>query len=136
MANFDVFCFECKNIVTANVSDTIHNNLYRWHLSYKCKICDNAIEFDDIGELPDEIKRAIIEQEGLWGAILSNRKELKKLSFYSRKDSQIMSEIADLELTEAGVTDMFFKGTKNEVMWLISKLSKKGIESIKIKMLT
>ena len=136
MAKFEVFCSECKNIVTANVADNIYDNSYRWHLSYECKNCDNAVEFDEIGELPNEIKRAIVEQDGSWGAILSNRKELKKLSFHLRKYSQFMSEMVDLELTEAGVTDMFFRGTKNEVMWLIIKLSIKGIESIKIKMIT
>lgn len=122
----------CGNIVNADVGDTIINNTYRWHLSYRCPICSNTVELDDsgIGSLPADIKEIIISQHGKWAICADNPSTKTKIKFMLRKlglqDKYPLSE---------DNSNIIMKGTQAEMTWIAGKFAEKHITTIQIKKL-
>ena len=96
VASIELSC-ECGSIASANVGDSLHNNILRWHLSYHCKRCGKAYEVDGTDEIPEYVKEAIIDQDGLWALSLTIRKDLPKIIYKAKKQSKFLFTSDNLE---------------------------------------
>lgn len=121
----------CGANVNANVGDSLHNGKLKWYLSYNCVLCGNAVECDGIDSLPQDIKDAIIAQDGKYALILHNIKELSKAVYILKKQFA-----HDFERPNHLQTDSIIEltdGTKNEIYFIYGILTKMGIKNIEIK---
>jgi large subunit ribosomal protein L7/L12 len=107
--------------VNAEVDQTAIDGKLRWYLSYRCPICHAAVESDDIGFPPENIRALLIQRDGLWDLYIgdiSNKMEVVKLlrgllGWSLPKASQRLRDI----------TKPVYSGSKVEVEWLEKVLS-------------
>ncbi len=132
MAIMKVKC-HCGKTIEATVGDCIYNNNFRWYQTYHCKNCGNATEIDDIGNIPPEIKQAIIKQEGEFVLVSTERKNRAKIIYLLKKMPCGDSDL--FEMFKEEKTDKIFSGTKNEMAFMRSYLITKGIKESMIECL-
>ena len=132
MAVIKIKC-NCGKIIEASVGDSIYNNNLRWYQSYYCKNCGNALEMDEIGVIPFEIKKAIMIQEGSCELFLLDYKSRKKVSYLLNKMPYMDSEW--FKLFEEEKSNRIVCGTQNEVTFIKEYLEAKGIKECELKVL-
>ena len=93
----------------------------RWGGRTECTVCGSITEFDGIGEVPDEYKKIIVEQDGEWRlSIDSEQNRVPAL--------KVIRELTKVSLAEAKEKMNNIRGTKGWVDWLASALRAAGIE--------
>ena len=126
MAKLSITC-KCKNSLEANVGQNTRRGRLNWFLSYKCPVCGNAIEEDGVDDTPEEIRSAIISQEGEYGLFVTEgTQNVTALITTLRK-------VLNLDLKEAAmlkklVPGTILKGTKAEMDRLEVLLKNDGID--------
>ena len=116
----------CGKIIQATVGDCISNNNFRWYQTYYCENCGNATEIDGIGNIPLEIKQAIIKQEGEFVLISTEKKNRAKIVYLLKK--MPCGDSVLFEMFKEDKTDKIFSGTKNEMTFMRNYLITKGIK--------
>lgn len=67
MAVMRDMCANCGEKVDIHVKQYIVNDTIAWSEAYSCTECGNEVVSDDWGEpTPNEVRKAILEQEGEW----------------------------------------------------------------------
>ena len=124
----------CGKIIEATIRDCIYNDNFRWYQTYYCESCGNATEIDGIGNIPPEIKQAIIKQEGEFVLVSTQRKNRAKIIYLLKKmpcgDSNLF------QLFKEEKTDKIFSGTKNEMTYMKNYLITKGIKESAVECLS
>ena len=123
----------CGMIIESNVGDSIYNNNLRWYQTYCCDNCGNAMEMDGIGDIPSEIKKAIMMQEGSYGLFSSDLKNRNKIIYLLKK--MPYKDLDLFDLFKEGKSDEIIRGTQNEVTFIKDYLVTKGVKSCKVKLL-
>jgi len=131
MAVINSIC-ECGNAVLLNVGDCIRNDILYWFLSYRCENCGKAVEVDGTDKIPERIKKAIVEQEGLWGLFFTDNKELARIKYILKKEPNVLSKLSSHNLSSNVTTNMLYEGTNNEMILLYNYMSGKGIKGLVI----
>ena len=116
----------CGKIIEATVGDCIYNDNFRWYQTYHCENCGNAAEIDGIGNMPPEIKQAIIKQEGESVLVSTEAKNRVKIIYLLKKMPCGDSDL--FEMFKEEKTDEIFSGTKNEMTFMRNYLITKGIK--------
>ena len=128
MATYRTACMDCQQTIDVYVGQSVYDRKLVWHQSYRCPNCGMAIEEDDIGSPPDELRQLILEQEGSWclqiaeigdSAIIA-AKILRKLMNLSLPD------IANVKKKIPGEVTI---GTQVEMEWLVKNLRAEGIQA-------
>lgn len=57
-------CVDCQGEIKLQIGQAVINHAQRLHTSYICLFCGAAVEADDIGFPPDEIRQLILSEEG------------------------------------------------------------------------
>jgi hypothetical protein len=100
-----------------------------WWSSYRCPECGNAEEADGGADMPDALRRMIIEEEGLW---------IAELAHGTPHDAHILKAVRGvLSLTmeqvgafkRAGTTTLA-SGTRAEMEQVRSDLAKRGVAAL------
>ncbi|KLH96648.1 hypothetical protein ABER61_01010 [Brevibacillus formosus] len=67
MAVMRDICASCGEKVDIHVKQYIVNDTIAWSEAYSCTKCGNEVVSDDWGDpTPNEVRKAILEQEGEW----------------------------------------------------------------------
>jgi len=70
MASVTRNCERCGAPIAANVGQAVVRRTLVWHMSYKCAHCGAEVEADDTGLPPEDIRNAILANEGRYGVEL------------------------------------------------------------------
>jgi large subunit ribosomal protein L7/L12 len=100
-----------------------------WYKSYSCPYCGSQIEEDGNDTTPDEIQKAILEQEGTWVLDIEETGERAILVV------KILREALNLSLHDAikikkNMPGKAIEGTKTEMNRLKQILERQGFKSI------
>lgn len=128
MAEIQYQCAECNKENKAKVDQSVVNSKLRWYLSCICNNCNSAVEMDDFGFPPAEIREKILKEEGEW--------ELKANSTESKNKAKIIKILRkslNLSIKDASKLLKNFpniiSGTKVEMQWLRELLLSEDIQS-------
>lgn len=128
MVQIEYKCFECNNVIQANIYQSSIDWQLRWSSSYECPYCASINETDDIGFPPQAIRQKIIDEEGEWQLRIDERSSSGKI-----KALKIIRQILNLSIKEASelIRDYskIAKGTKTEMNWLKKRLLENNIQS-------
>jgi len=102
-------------------------------MSSQCINCGDVLEIDGIDDTTDNIREAVINQYGLWGLFITSKKELSKIEYIVKKDSRFFSIKNNIAFIKTDTSNKLFEGTNQEMIWIKSILSQKGISSLEIK---
>ena len=125
--NQTIRCVSCGKLTGCKIDQSAIDNTLRWYMAYTCGSCGSAVEFDDVGFPPAEIRKLILDSGGCWEIFLlpeENRvkavKLLKNKLEWTNRDA-----LARLKNPNGPV----FQGTRTEVEWLHSLLIQDGVRS-------
>jgi len=126
------YCSDCNNIINLNIYQTVINHNLKWSISYFCSFCNTAIESDDIGFPPDDIRRIILAEEGEYKLLIKHSKINKIKAVKVLRDALVIS------ITEAfNILKIFpqsiVNGTKMEMIYLQNIFENEGIEAEVVK---
>jgi len=128
MASIRVTCSNCGQFINMHVGQHVVHNRLVWNGGYHCTHCNNEVEIDGFGHPPDEVRRAILGEEGMW--------ELAMYEPHERvtKAVKVLRQALDLSLQEsAGLRDripgVVTTGTYVEMEFLKLLLYEEGIEA-------
>ena len=121
-------CDECQKTVIASIGQTVINSQLRWYLSYECPSCNSAIEMDDVGFPPDEVRQNILAEEGEWDLILKET-ELKNKAKLSKLIRQALNLSLQEVLQRLKNLPIITSGTRTEMQWLKQILAEESIDS-------
>ncbi|MCG8550068.1 MAG: hypothetical protein MI799_06680 [Desulfobacterales bacterium] len=125
MARMRINCPDCNFDLSVNVGQSIVRDKLVWHRSINCSNC-GAVYEEDGNETPEEIRSAIIKENGLWGISLVSV-ESKTIVY------KVLRECLGLSLsdiTKLSNNDSIISGTETEVSWLRNKFEDKGISAV------
>ena len=128
MVEIQYQCAECNKEIKARVNQTIVNSKLKWYLSSICNDCNSAVEMDDFGFPPPEIRQKILEEEGEW-ELKANSAELKN----KVKIIKVLRKALNLSIKDASTflknLPNIINGTKVEMQWLKELLLDNNIQS-------
>ena len=122
------YCDNCNQIININIQQTVINQSLKWSISYLCPFCNTAIESDDFGFPPDDIRQAILAEEEQY-QLLIKQPELNKV-----KTVKVLRDALDISITEASEILKRFpqpivNGTRMEMIYLQEILKFEDIEA-------
>jgi phage FluMu protein Com len=79
MAKIKASCHNCGSVVSMAVKQYLEEKRIFWSAGYSCPRCKHQVELDDQGETPPEIRQAILDQEGIWSLIISEKENKTKV---------------------------------------------------------
>lgn len=121
-------CPNCKKKIDASIGQIAESHQLLWSLSYDCRYCDFAVEIDDIGFPPEEIRQKIMKEYGVWQLIV-----LKVEYDHKTKLLKALRQIFNLSIQEAlkfSQKSPLYEGTKAEAEWYRDLLDRRDIKSM------
>ena len=121
-------CDNCDREINIKIHQTIIDRNLRWSISYVCPFCSIAIESDDIGYPPEDIRQIILITEGEYQLSVT-QPNLNKV-----KAVKILRNALDISIMEASQILKLFpqpalRGTKIEMIYLQQLFKAEGIEA-------
>src|SRR5260370_14190871 len=66
MAILRARCRSCGSEIDVTVGQAVYDSELVWHRGYSCPYCGSRTEEDGRGAAPDEVRYAVLQQEGEW----------------------------------------------------------------------
>lgn len=128
MAQIVQSCDSCDATVLAEVDQTVIDGDLRWYVSLRCPNCGSAVEFDDIGLPPDEIRESLIQCDGRWDL------HLERMPGDAASISQVLRSALGWSLSDSlsrlkAGTVRIYSGTRVECEWLKVRLRDVAVSS-------
>jgi hypothetical protein len=93
-----------------------------WSGSEACQECGARTEFDDYGDIPEDLKPLVLQEEGEWSLhIMPSQDTIKALKLLRARLGLPISDV------KAKLNNL--RGTKAKMMWLQDGLRLQGVES-------
>ena len=132
MPQIESYCSSCHQQIKMEVGQAAIALHLRWYVAYTCSYCQTAVEMDDTGFPPDEVRNIILSGEGKWELVIK-RSHLKKVVAI-----KILRQALNLSLAEAGrllenFPNSLISGTKTEMEWLKQLLATEKIEALVVR---
>ena len=126
------YCDECNQRININIQQAVIDYSLRWSISYLCPFCSTAIESDDIGFPPGDIRQFMLVEEGEYQLLIKSS-ELNKVTVV-----KVLRDALNISMREAfNILKLFpqstVNGTKMEMVYLQKLLESEGIEAEVIK---
>ncbi len=93
-----------------------------WWGSTRCDACGSQTEFDDYGDLPDDLKQIMLQDEGEWELAVAPGENVVSAM-------KVVRERLDVSLSEARVALGQLRGTKTTLEWIQLGFTEAGIHS-------
>ncbi|QDV18949.1 hypothetical protein Pan153_36100 [Gimesia panareensis] len=122
MAQYTQICSDCGATVVVNYYQHLTGGELLWSGQSTCESCGANIEFDDRGDLPEELKPAILAEEGEWQLVLDDRNDIVPALRVIRERLQV-----PLQESKAILNDL--RGTKTTLAWIQDGLRQENISS-------
>jgi hypothetical protein len=121
-------CRTCTAETDVVVGQAIYDGELVWHRGYRCTYCGVQIEEDGRGSAPDDVRRAILQQEGEWALTLEEpgRRATTALKLLRQALSLSLGEVEELRKLIPGTV---VSGTKTEMERLSAILSTDGLQA-------
>ncbi|WP_417386178.1 hypothetical protein [Gimesia sp.] len=120
MAQYTSICSNCGGTEIGNYYQHLIKGDLLWSGHANCKSCGSNIEFDGVGDLPDELKPAILAEEGEWQLVLDDQNDIVPALHVLRQRKQV-----SLKDARAVLNDL--KDTKTTLTWI-----QDGLRQVKI----
>ena len=66
MTKINKTCPNCSKSAIYDFDERIINKKLFWSASLNCQHCGCAIESDDVGRLPEDLRSHVLAEEGIW----------------------------------------------------------------------
>lgn len=114
-------CANCRREIDVRVGQRATERGVTWHASYTCPHCGAAIEADDAGPTPGDVRDAILAEEGEF--------QLQIQSVQAARLMHVLRDALGLSLEEVLEPGTLTTGTRTEMEWLASKLKREDIQA-------
>lgn len=127
-------CSNCKKSIKMYVGQYFNdeNSPVNWYISYSCPFCETEIEQDESGILPDEIKKAILAQEGTWILDVQEKERRAIIALKLIKKALNLS-LDDAMKIKKSIPGEVIEGTKIEIKRIKQILDKHKLHCSAIK---
>ena len=128
MVYISKLCDACKNLTNMEVQESTTTGELTWYFTYKCRSCGSVVEGDDVGHLPEELRKLVMAEEGEWILRIDEvPKEKIKLM-------KILRQLLDLDLNSISgllktIPGNVKSGTWAEMEVIRKKLSQEGFHA-------
>ncbi|WP_172186887.1 hypothetical protein [Microcoleus asticus] len=121
-------CGNCGKDIQMFFGQSVFDKQLVWHLSYDCPHCGEAIELDDTGTLPNELREAILAKEGTWNFTVLETEERATLAVKILRAAMSLS-LAEAMKLKKKMPGGVCSGTKAEVDRLKQLLDAEGLKA-------
>lgn len=125
MITYTSKCMKCQKDMVVAIGQIIQLDDIYWFRSWRCPHCGLSIEEDEQGK-NDEIRKLIINSEGLWGLFL-DCSEVSTVSLKNLRECFYFS-IAEIQAIKLNSSKAIYTGTEKEVNFYEVKLKEKGVK--------
>ena len=122
MAQYTQICSSCCATEIVNYRQHLIKGELYWSGYANCKSCGSTIEFDGQGDLPEELKPAILVEEGEWQLVLDDQNDVVPALRVLRQYKQVPIQDAKTMLKD-------MRGTKTTLAWIQDGLRQVNISS-------
>jgi large subunit ribosomal protein L7/L12 len=128
MASIHTPCEHCGRDLVVNVGQSISDERLVWYASYYCPHCGFQLEEDGFDSPPDEIRRAILTDKGVWTLIVheTGSRVILVLKVLRKALNLSLDDAAKLRKLIPGCVS---NGTQAEMEWLRILLSSEQLEA-------
>lgn len=128
MATARIPCIDCQKNIDVYVGQSIDDRKLVWHQSSRCHHCGMAMEEDGIGNIPDELRQLILEQEGSWCLQIT---EIEERAIIAAKILRKLMNLSLPEITkiQKKIPGEVIIGTHVEMKWLVKNLRAEGLQA-------
>lgn len=126
MANMIVRCRACGAEISISVGQTLRKGMLIWHRASVCPSCGSQIEEDGRGDAPDDVRLAILHEDGEWTLIIESEVDLAVAGL------KALRQAMDIPLGEVRrrwdcIRNGTMTGTRAEMEWLAAILRNENI---------
>lgn len=122
MARYETTCSKCRNTVVVVFGQRVLGGELIYSGSQHCRSCGSALEFDGAGDLPEDLEKLIVADEGWWKLEVSPSGRVGAMRLFR---ARLGLSIADAKKALDGLC-----GTKTKLEWLQQDLKRRGIASV------
>ncbi|KAA0133003.1 hypothetical protein FYZ48_24475 [Gimesia chilikensis] len=122
MAQYTQICSDCGSTEVVIYGQRLIAGELCWSGRATCESCGSIAEFDGRGELPEDLRPAILAEEGEWQLVLDDRKDTVRALRVIRERLQV-----PLQESKALLNDL--RGTKTKLAWIQDGLRQENISS-------
>lgn len=132
MASIQWICPDCGAAIDMSVGQYVYNNELSWYGAYRCGRCGNAVEIDGDANTPEDVRQAILREEGTWELVVSEtgQRRLLVLKVLRGVFSLSLADVAQLRNHLPGAIST---GTHAEMLWLQSLLAAEGLKEVTVR---
>jgi hypothetical protein len=121
-------CRSCGLEIDVTVGQAVHDRELVWHKGYSCPLCGSRTEEDGRGPAPDDLRCAVLHQEGRWAL------ELTVAGTRATIALKLLRQALNLSLGEIGesrkrLPGVVVTGTRAEMDRLLAILSAEGLQA-------
>ena len=122
MATIPTTCPGCSADCSRGIGQSFAPGKLVWSESLHCSACGCAIEADDSGFPPPEIRDLLIAAHGLW-ALQVELTGIERISACKILHCDLNTDFADVPVMKNRIPGIVYVGTKTEMQWLQSRLA-------------
>lgn len=126
MASIQAICQNCGAAVDMQVGQVLFGGQLEWHETYTCARCGTAIMVDGIGIAPEEVRQAILREEGTWELVVPETGRRALLVLKALRTVFSLS-VADAGRLREHLPGAVSSGTHTEMLWLQGLLQDEGL---------
>lgn len=127
MASLGTICPDCSGPASRSVGQSFAPGVLVWWDSLRCRACGMALEADDYGLPPEELRQAILDESGYHLLTLSSDDRVKAI--HTLNATLVMPWRVQAEMMKR-LPGTVLGGTSVEMEWLKARLDEAGIESL------
>ena len=120
-------CCECDTDVMVTIGQMESPEELAWYANYTCSQCGFTIESDDTGFPPDNIRKAILKEQGEWCIRVDDLHSKIVIAKTLRQYFEVSLKESALFIKK--IPGYMMKGTQVEMQWIQSLLQSEGIQS-------
>lgn len=125
MATIDHTCARCRKTSRAFVRQQTKGWRVAWSMSFQCSTCGDAFESDG-DEAPEDVRDAIIAEEGIWGLIVEATGTQRVKAIHSLRTGLNLS-MEEASRLKGQIPGMLLRGTRIEMAHAQGLLAERGI---------
>jgi hypothetical protein len=120
MTTIEKPCPDCSKPAIFSFGEKIINDRLFWSASFTCSNCGYAVESDDIGRLPDNLRLLVLSEEGLWELEFSSTDVLSLKAIH-----QVMNiPFKKMAQLKEKIPCIIYEGTETEGRHYLNRLLK------------
>jgi len=125
-------CQSCGKPLNVTVGQEMIDGRIVWYESYDCPYCGSRTEVDGKDDTPDEIRNALLAEEGEWGLNISENGPQAIQAIKTLREALGLS-LSEAQAAKKKIPGIVATGTRAEMERLRYLLSSSNIQSLVMK---